>query len=503
MDSTKHYDVLVAGAGLSGIAAGYHLQKNCPDKSFALIEAREAIGGTWDLFRFPGIRSDSDMYTLGFSFRPWPNEDRIGEGEDIRRYIQDTAEEVGIMDKIRFGTRIERASFSTVNAHWTLDVRDTKTGETDQLTCSFFLSCMGYYRYDQGYTPEFEGADEFAGPIVHPQHWDDTIDFTGKRVLIIGSGATAMTMIPVLSQQAANVTMVQRSPTYVFAWPRRDAVAIWLRKRLGPQRAHPIIRWKNINAMALMYALLRRFPGLGSRFLIGRARSRLGPGYDVQRHFTPAYDPWDQRLCLVPDGDLFDAIAAGKAEVATGHIDRFTDRGLRLQSGEELDADVIVTATGFSLQLLGGIPIVVDGVRVPPEEQTMYKGCMLSSLPNCALVLGYINSSWTLRAELVCEYVCRLLQHMDDQGYRVCCPDLDPSVQRLPLYDLDAGYVHRAEGKIPCQGDREPWRFNQRYALDVALFRGQAIEDGVLRFEADPDRTLASTPTPTPLTSHV
>jgi cation diffusion facilitator CzcD-associated flavoprotein CzcO len=494
--------VIIAGAGLSGIAAGYHLQKNCPEKSFALLEGRDVIGGTWDLFRFPGIRSDSDMYTLGFSFRPWSKEDRIGEGEDIRQYIQDTADEIGITDKIRFSTRIERASFSSAEARWTVHVRNTKTGEPYTLTCNFFWSCMGYYRHDEGYTPEFEGTEDFAGPIVHPQHWDETIDYTGKRVLIIGSGATAMTMLPVLARQADKVTMVQRSPTYVIAWPRRDRLAIWLRKLLGPERAHPIIRRKNISLMALMYGFLRRFPRLGSWLLIRRARKRLGPDFDVDTHFTPDYAPWDQRLCLVPDGDLFDAIEAGKAEVATGHIDRFTERGLRLQSGQELDADVIVTATGFSLQWLGGIPIDVDGAPIKPEQEMVYKGCMLSRIPNCAFVFGYINSSWTLRAELVCEYVCRLLQYMDDHGYAECHPTPDPDVERLPLLDLNAGYVKRGESDVPCQGDRDPWRFNQNYALDVALLQGQPIDDGTLRFERERTIDADDVSTTAPLASH-
>jgi cation diffusion facilitator CzcD-associated flavoprotein CzcO len=310
-------------------------------------------------------------------------------------------------------------------------------------------------------------------------------------------------MVPGLANQADKVTMVQRSPTYVFAWPRRDSIAIGLRKLLGPKRAHPIIRWKNIKFMAVMYALLRRFPRLGSSFLIGRVRRHLGPGYDTDTHFTPPYAPWDQRLCLVPDGDLLDAIAAGKADVATGHIDRFTERGLRLQSGQELDADVIVTATGFSLQWLGGIPLDVDGAPVRPEDEMVYKGCMLSRIPNCAFVFGYINSSWTLRAELVCEYVCRLLQHMDEHGYRECCPDPDPSVERVPLLELDAGYVKRGEGHIPCQGDRDPWRLNQNYALDVALLRGQPIDDGTLRFEGRSAAEVGDATTPAPLASRV
>jgi len=478
----KHFDVLVAGAGVSGIAAAYYLQQNCPDKTFAILEGRDAIGGTWDLFRFPGIRSDSDMYTLGFSFRPWPEDDSIGEGEAIRRYLQDTAEEIGITDEIRFGTRIERASFSRADGRWTVYARKTNTGEEEVYTCDFFWSCMGYYRYDEGFTPEFTGTERFEGRIVHPQSWDEGIDYAGKRVLIIGSGATAMTMLPVVARTAEKVTMVQRSPTYVIAWPRRDPLAGLLRWLLGPKRAHPIIRWKNIHLMALLYAFLRRFPRLSSRLLIRQAYKRLGKDFDVQTHFTPDYDPWDQRLCLVPDGDLFDAISEGHADVVTGQIDTFTERGLALRSGTELEADLIVTATGFSLQWLGGIALDVDGKPFEPADAMIYKGCMLGGLPNCAFVFGYINSSWTLRAELVCEYVCKLIRFMDDNGYAECCPEPDPSVEALPPLDLKAGYVTRANGLIPSQGSRDPWRFNQNVALDKALLQDQPIDDATLRF---------------------
>jgi monooxygenase len=478
----QHVDVLIAGAGLSGIAAAYYLKDKCPDKTFAIVEGRDAIGGTWDLFRFPGIRSDSDMYTLGYSFRPWPEEDSIGEGESIRTYLEDTAKEIGILDKIRFRTRIERASFSSTDGRWTVYTRNTASDEEQVLTCNFFWSCMGYYRYDEGYTPKFEGTERFGGRIVHPQHWDENIDYEGKRILIIGSGATAMTMLPVVAKKAEKVTMVQRSPTYVIAWPRRDRLAGFLRRVLGAKRAHPIIRWKNIRLMALFYAFMRRFPRISSWLLIRQAHNRLGEGYDVERHFTPRYNPWDQRLCLVPDGDIFDAISAGRAEVVTDQIDTFTEHGLLLRSGTELEADLIVTATGFSLQWLGGVEMDVDGVPFEPAKAMIYKGSMLGGLPNCAFVFGYINSSWTLRAELVCDYVCRLLRFMDDKGYGQCCPEPDPSVEALPPLDLSAGYVTRAVDTLPSQGSRDPWRFNQSYALDRALLQDQPIDDGTLRF---------------------
>jgi len=478
----QHFDVLVAGAGISGIAAAHYLQQKCPEKTFTIVEGRDTIGGTWDLFRFPGIRSDSDMYTLGFSFRPWPEEDSIGEGESIRSYLQDTAEEIGIAEKIRFSTRIERASFSTAEGRWTVYTRNAHTGEEETLTCDFFWSCMGYYRYDRGYTPDFEGTERFGGQIVHPQKWDEGIDYAGKRVVIIGSGATAMTMLPVVAKKAEKVTMVQRSPTYVIAWPRRDLLAEMLRWLLGPKRAHPIIRWKNIRLMALVYSFLRRFPRLSSRLLIRQAYKRLGSDYDVEKHFTPRYNPWDQRLCLVPDGDLFDAVASGRADVVTDQIDTFTERGLALRSGTDLDADLIVTATGLSLQWLGGVGLDVDGLPFEPADAMIYKGCMLGGLPNCAFVFGYINSSWTLRAELVCEYICELLRFMDENGYGQCCPEPDPTVEALPALDLMAGYVTRAEGLIPSQGSHDPWRLNKSVALDKALLKGQPIDDGTLRF---------------------
>lgn len=476
-----HVDVLIAGAGISGIAAAYHLQKSCPDKSFTILEGRQRLGGTWDLFRFPGIRSDSDMHTLGFSFKPWPEKDWIGEGADILRYLQETAEEVGIDDKIELGKHIERASFSTHDRLWTVHVRDRATNELDVYTCSFFWSCMGYYRYDRGYTPDFSGIERFQGRIVHPQFWDESIDYQGKRVLIIGSGATAMTMLPVVAEKAKRVTMVQRSPTYILAWARQSRWKRFLDFLLGPELAHRFIRWRNIKLMAFLYWGMRRFPRLASRLLIRQARKALGEGYDVDTHFTPHYKPWDQRVCLVPDGDIFEPIADGRAEVVTDQIETFTERGLQLKSGKELEADIIVTATGFDLQWMGGVALDVDGQPFDVPKSMIYKGCMLSDLPNAAFVFGYINSSWTLRAELVCDYVCRLLALMDARGYTQCCPVRDPSVEERPAIDLTAGYVKRGEAITPSQGSRAPWRFNQNYALDKALLIDEPIDDGTLK----------------------
>ncbi len=478
---STHVDVLIAGAGISGIAAAYYLQTRCPNKSFTILESRDRLGGTWDLFRFPGMRSDSDMHTLGFSFRPWPEKDWIGEGADILRYLEETAAQQGIDERIEFGSHIERASFSTRDSLWTVHVRDKASGELRVYTCRFFWSCMGYYRYDRGYTPEFEGMDRFEGRIVHPQFWDESLDYEGKRVVIIGSGATAMTMLPVMAKKAAKVTMLQRSPTYVIAWARHSRWRGLLNFLLGPTLAHRFIRWRNIKLMAFMYWSMRRFPRLTSRLLIRQATKALGEGYDVETHFTPRYNPWDQRVCLVPDGDIFEPVADGRAEVVTDHIDTFTERGLRLKSGKELDADIIVTATGFDLQWMGGIDIDVDGKPFDVPKSMIYKGCMLSDLPNAAFVFGYINSSWTLRAELVCDYICRLLHLMDERGYTQCCPVRDSSVHERPALELTAGYVKRGEAITPAQGDRPPWRFNQSYALDEALLLKEPIDDGTLK----------------------
>lgn len=485
-----HVDVLIAGAGISGIAAAYHLQKRCPDKSFTILEGRDRLGGTWDLFRFPGIRSDSDMHTLGFSFRPWPETDWIGEGADILRYLDETAEEHGINEKIELGKQIERASFSTRENLWTVHVRDKATDRLDVYTCSFFWSCMGYYRYDRGFTPEFAGFESFQGRIVHPQFWDESIDYEGKRVLIIGSGATAMTMLPVVAKTAEKVMMVQRSPTYVLAWARHSRWKSFLNFVLGPKLAHRFIRWRNIKLMALLFESMRRFPRITSWLLIRQARKALGKDYDVETHFTPHYNPWDQRVCLVPDGDIFEPIADGRAEVVTDRIETFTERGLRLESGRELEADIIVTATGFDLLWMGGVALDVDGKPFDVSESMIYKGCMLSDLPNAAFVFGYINSSWTLRAELVCDYVCRLLKLMEERGYTRCCPVRDPSVEERPAIDLTAGYVKRSEGINPSQGSRPPWRFNQSHALDKALL-GQPIDDGTLELTTAAEKPAA------------
>jgi monooxygenase len=476
-----HYDVLIVGAGLSGIGAAHHLQARCPGKTYAIVEARERLGGTWDLFRYPGIRSDSDMYTLGYSFQPWKSPQPIADGPAILTYLKDTAEAHGIDRKIRYGLRVERVRWSTAEARWTVEATRVDTGATEVLTCGFLWVCTGYYRYDEGYTPDFPGMDRFRGQVVHPQRWGSDVAYEGKRVVVIGSGATAVTLVPSLAERAAHVTMLQRSPTYIVSMPSEDRVARWLRERLPERAAYAATRWKHIFLAALFYRLSRRYPKRVRRALIRQVRRALGPGFDVDTHFTPRYDPWDERICLVPNADLFKAIKAGHASVVTDHIDTFTEEGIRLRSGQVLQADLVVTATGLQLQFLGGASMEVDGEPVVLAERMMYRGAMLSDVPNMAISTGYTNASWTLKCELTAEYVCRLLQHMDAHGYARCQPRLnDPTVKPLPIIDLKSGYVLRAIDEMPRQGSRIPWRLHQSYLRDQRMLRRAPIEDGVM-----------------------
>jgi cation diffusion facilitator CzcD-associated flavoprotein CzcO len=481
--SLEHVEVLIVGAGLSGIGAGYHLQADCPDKSFALLEARDRIGGTWDLFRYPGIRSDSDMYTLGYSFRPWKDAKAIADGPSILSYIQQAAKDYDVEEKIRFNHRVVRAEFSTTNARWTVHAERTDTGETVRMSCSFLLMCSGYYRYDEGYTPDFQGTERFAGRIVHPQQWTDDVEYAGKRVVVIGSGATAVTLVPAIAQRAAHVTMLQRSPSYVLSLPGEDPIANLARRLLPAKLAYSLVRWKNVMLTMLVFQLSRRRPSLVKSVLRRGVENNLPAGYDVDTHFTPRYGPWDQRMCLVPDGDLFEAISNGSASVITDRIDTFTETGVRLASGTELEADLIVTATGLNLRMLGGMQIAVDGREVDNSKTMTYKGMMLDGVPNLAMTFGYTNASWTLKCDLTCEYVCRLLKHMDERGYRQCTPqNRDPSITEEPFIDLCASYVLRSIEELPKQGSKAPWRLYQNYALDILTLRYGAIEDGAMQF---------------------
>jgi monooxygenase len=482
---TEHVDVLIVGAGLSGVGAGYHLQANCPGKTYAILEARDASGGTWDLFRYPGIRSDSDMFTLGYSFRPWKEAKAIADGPSILDYVRETARDHGIDQRIRFGHRVVRAEWSTDDARWTVEAQRGDTGETVSLTCGFLYNCTGYYRYDEGYTPDFAGTERFAGRIVHPQHWPEDLDYAGKRVVVVGSGATAVTLVPALAEQAEHVTMLQRSPSYVLSLPGRDPIADVLRRFLPPKVAYPIVRWKNVLLTMLFFQLSRRAPKVAKALIRKSVEKQLPAGYDIDTHFTPRYDPWDQRVCLVPDGDLFTAIREGSASVATDRIDTFTETGLRLASGAELEADVVVTATGLNMLALGGMQLAVDGREVVLPETLGYKGMMLSDVPNFALAIGYTNASWTLKCDLTCAYVCRLLKHMDQHGYRQVTPrNHDPSLATQPFIDLKAGYVQRSIDQFPRQGLKAPWRLYQNYARDTATLRFGTLEDDALEFSA-------------------
>jgi cation diffusion facilitator CzcD-associated flavoprotein CzcO len=490
---TDHLDVLIVGAGLSGIGAAHHLQQRFPNRRYAIFEARDAIGGTWDLFRYPGVRSDSDMHTLGYRFRPWTQAKAIADGPAILDYVRATAHDAGIDERIRFGHRVVRASWSTADARWTVEAEcgpDTVT-----VTCNFLLMCSGYYRYDEGYTPEFAGTSDFRGQLVHPQRWPADLDYAGKRVVVIGSGATAVTLVPAMAEAAAHVTMLQRSPSYILTLPAEDVLANKLRTLIGPRRAYAVTRWKNVLVSTLLYQLSRRRPDSVRKLIRNLTVKQLPAGYDVDTHFKPTYNPWDQRLCLVPNGDLFAAIRNGSASVVTDRIERFTERGLRLESGTELEADVVVTATGLQLLAFGGAQLDVDGRELELADTMAYKGMMLSGVPNLAFTIGYTNASWTLKADLVSEFVCRLLRHMDEHGYAECVPvNDDPTITEAPLLDFTAGYVLRSIEQFPRAGSRQPWRLGMSYAHDVVALRHGRIDDGVMRFAPHPSRAaLAAT----------
>ena len=481
--SREHVDVLIVGAGLSGVGAACRLREQCPDKSFAILEARGAIGGTWDLFRFPGIRSDSDMFTLSYPFRPWSGAQAIVDGSSILEYIRETARDHGIEDRIRLKHRVVAAEWSSSAARWTVEVERGDTGETFELTCGFLFTCTGYYRHDEGYTPEFEGVERFCGEIVHPQFWTDDVDYSGKRVVVIGSGATAVTLIPALARRAEHVTMLQRSPSYIISLPAVDPIAGLLGRLLPTRLAYPVVRWKNIHSALAIYGLSRRRPAVMKRLIRGLLERRLPRGYDIDTHFTPSYEPWDQRMCIVPDGDLFEAIRAGRVSVITDRIKTFTETGLALQSGAEVEADLIVTATGLKMMPFGGIRLCVDGSDVEWPATLAYRGMLLSGVPNMAFAFGYTNQSWTLGADLTAEQVCRLLNHMDRFGYSQCVPrNGHPAVTGVRFADLTSGYVMRAIDQFPKQGSSDPWRREQHYTRNRRELRRAPLDDPALEF---------------------
>jgi len=481
-----HFDVIIVGAGLSGIGAAYHLQQQSPGKSYAILEGREAIGGTWDLFRYPGIRSDSDMHTLGYQFKPWTQAKAIADGPSILSYVNETADENRIRERIRFNHKVKSAAWSTDAAAWKVTAERSDSGELTELSCNFLFMCGGYYRYEEGFTPDFAGVDQFQGTIVHPQFWPEDLDYQGKRVVVIGSGATAMTLVPAMAENGARVTMVQRSPTYVVSRPDQDRIANTLRRFLPEKIAYAITRFKNVQMQNYVYRQTRTQPAKVKSKLLDMVRDALGPDYDVEKHFTPSYNPWDQRLCLIPNDDLFNVINNGSAEVVTDTIDTFTENGLRLSSGAELEADIIVTATGLQLVVLSDVTFSVDGREVDFPQTIAYKGMMYADIPNMVQTFGYINASWTLRADIIAEYVCRLLNRMDELEMRQVTPRLreeDRSMQLRPwIDDFSAGYMQRLMHLFPKQGDRDPWRNTQNYLLEKKLIRNAPLEDGALIF---------------------
>jgi len=482
----EHLDVLIVGAGLSGIGAACRLRTRSPGASFAILEARDDLGGTWDLFRYPGVRSDSEMFTLSYAFRPWTHAAAIAGGRTILTYIRDAAREFEVDRRIRYGCRVRSAAWSSEAALWTLEVERGPDKGPARLTCSFLILCAGYYSYEGGYRPDFPGLDRFGGRVVDPQRWSDDIDYVGKRVLVIGSGATAVTLVPALARRAAHVVMLQRSPTYVIERASRDGFADALRAALPERLAYRLARWGNILVGSAFFRFCRRFPRAARWLLLARARDALGPSVDAAKHFTPRYQPWDQRLCLAPDGDLFRVLRSGRASIVTDAISRFTEAGVELASGETIEADLAVVATGLELRPLGGVRLSVDGVAVEPGETTVYRGAMLSGVPNLVFVFGYANAAWTLKADLVSLFACRLVNRLKLRGFRKCAPaQVDPAMKRRPLVVFSSGAYRRAADRLPKQGTEGPWALRRSYWRDVVALRFAPLDDGVLRF-SDP-----------------
>lgn len=482
MTDTEHLDVLIVGAGISGIGAAYYLQREHPGRSYAILEARGATGGTWDLFRYPGIRSDSDLHTFGYEFKPWRDEHAIATADKILAYLRETVAENGIDSHIRFHHKVLGAAWDSAAGCWTVDIERADTGALIQLSANWLFCGGGYYRYDQGYTPHFDGADRFTGRIVHPQHWPEDLDYTGKKVVVIGSGATAVTLVPAMARTAAHVTMLQRSPTYVMSVPGKDAFANTAKRILGDERGYALTRRKNILKQRGVYTFCQKYPKAARAVIRWFNARQLPAGYPVDEHFSPRYNPWDQRLCAVPDGDLFDVLGDGSASVVTDRISTFTENGILLESGRQLDADIIVTATGLNVQLFGGMTLTVDGAAVDLPSTVAYKGMMLSGVPNFVFAFGYTNSSWTLKVGLLCEHFCRLLSHMDAHGHDAVRPIAEPGMHTRPLLDFAAGYVQRAVADIPRQGVDGPWVMSMNYTYDAAMLRDGPVVDPNLKF---------------------
>lgn len=481
-EAVEHFDVLFVGAGLSGVGAAYHLQHGSPGRSYVILEGREAVGGTWDLFRYPGIRSDSDMYTLGYSFRPWEEAKAIADGPSILRYVNDTADRYGIRKQIRFGHQVRRATWSSAEARWLVEAERAGGGEPVRFSCNWLHICSGYYNYSEVYDPGFAGKESFRGSIVHPQFWPEDMDYAGKKVIVIGSGATAVTIVPEMAKTAGHVVMLQRSPTYMVSRPSEDRIANGLRKILPSKLAYGIVRWKNVLLQMIFFKLARKRPAKVKEKLLDEVRKLLPQGYDVGTHFTPRYNPWDQRLCLVPDADMFEALSKGSASIVTGEIDGFTETGIRLKTGEALAADIVVTATGLKLQLASDIAFTVDGEGRDLSKTLSYRGMMFSDMPNLSYSFGYTNASWTLKADLTGGYLCRLLNHLKKTGTEIAVPAREPGIQEVPFLDFSSGYVQRARDVLPKQGSKKPWKLYQNYALDMMSLKFASVEDGVIRF---------------------
>ena len=479
----NHFDVIVIGAGISGIGAGYHLQTKCPEKSYAILEGRDTIGGTWDLFKYPGIRSDSDMYTLGFSFFPWKEKEAIADGPSILKYLDDRSKKFNIDKKIKFNDYVKDASWCSKKSMWTLKVEDKNQMDIVTISCNFIFMCSGYYSYEKGYTPEFEGMNEFNGMIMHPQQWDTSVDYINKEVIVIGSGATAVTLVPEMAKDAKHVTMLQRSPTYVVSAPQQDPLANFLKKYLPTKLSYFIVRWKNILRQQWYFRLCKKNPKRVKDFIINQVRKSLGNDYDVDKHFTPNYNPWDQRMCLVPNGDLFKSIRKKQTSVVTDKIDKFTSTGIKLESGKTLPADIIVTATGLNLELCSNINLKVDGKDINLPDTVTYKGMMFSGVPNLVSTFGYTNASWTLGADLTSEYVCRLLNYMKKSSIKKCCPEANSKIDNNNDWlNLTSGYIKRSKDIFPKQGKRSPWTNNQNFLKDIFQIRYGKINDGEIKF---------------------
>ena len=504
----EHFDMIIVGAGLSGIGAAVHLQQNCPGKTYAILEGRDAIGGTWDLFRYPGIRSDSDMYTLGYSFKPWNRPKVIADGPDIRAYIHETARENDVNRHIRFGHRVTRVDWDSSSALWTITADNRASGKEVTFTASFLLACTGYYRYSGGFTPEFQGRDDFKGQIIHPQLWPEDLDYAGKKVVVIGSGATAVTLVPAMTDKAGHVTMLQRSPSYVASVPQFDPFYTYMDKVIPKKWVYNIARMRNLGITMGIYKLSRSYPKFMRKALLKQVEMQVGKDFDM-KHFTPTYNPWDERLCAVPNGDMFKVLKQGKASIVTDHIDRFVENGILLKSGEVLEADIIITATGLEVQLLGGTEVFVDGKAFELNKAVAYRAIMLSDLPNAAMIFGYTNASWTLKADISSEYICRLINHMDATGMRQVTPRIREPLEEVPFIDMQSGYIQRAKNVFPKQGAKAPWKLKQNYFFDLANLRYSKIEDGALEFSnprplrnanagtpAEDTSTAVSTPKP-------